>query len=148
MSDPISSSEEREETQELVRAARHTRRNAVAPYSKFLVGAALQDSTGEIWRGCNVESSSFGLSMCAERVALFNALAAGARGFGHMAVVASAPEGVVTPCGACRQVLHDHAPSLKLTLFNPETGETWEGTIQELLPLPFRDSVLPGEGGR
>ena len=94
---------------DLVRAAAKARQRAVAPYSKFKVGAALLTKSGEIITGANVESASYGLTCCAERVALFNALTAGKRDFVAVAVVARAPGGPM-PCGACRQLLAEYAP--------------------------------------
>ena len=94
---------------DLVRAAAKARQRAVAPYSKFKVGAALLTRSGEIITGANVESASYGLTCCAERVALFNALTAGKRNFVAVAVVARAPGGPM-PCGACRQLLAEYAP--------------------------------------
>src|SRR5664279_4546478 len=88
----------------LVRAAAKARQRAVAPYSKFKVGAALLTRSGEIVTGANVESASYGLTCCAERVALFNALTSGKRNIVAVAVVARAPGGPM-PCGACRQLL-------------------------------------------
>src|SRR5256714_12159602 len=90
----------------LIRAAVEARRHAVAPYSKFKVGAALLTRRGEIVTGINVESASYGLTCCAERVALFNALTDGRRDFVAIAVVARAPGGPM-PCGACRQLLSE-----------------------------------------
>src|SRR5438309_7210079 len=94
---------------ELVLAAAEARHRAVTPYSKFKVGAALLTKSGEIITGANVESASYGLTCCAERVALFTALTAGKRNFVAMAVVACAPGGPM-PCGACRQLLAEYAP--------------------------------------
>ena len=94
---------------DLVRAAAKARQRAVAPYSKFKVGAALLTRSGEIITGANVESASYGLTCCAERVALFNALTSGKKNFIAMAVVARAPGGPM-PCGACRQLLAEYAP--------------------------------------
>src|SRR5512140_2287415 len=93
---------------DLVRAAAKSRQRAVAPYSKFKVGAALLTRSGEIITGANVESASYGLTCCAERVALFDALTAGKRNFVAVAVVARAPGGPM-PCGACRQLLAEYA---------------------------------------
>src|SRR2546428_13431369 len=93
----------------LVLAAAQARQRAVAPYSRFKVGAALLTKTGEIITGANVESASYGLTCCAERVALFNALTSGKKNFQAMAVVARAPGGPM-PCGACRQLLAEYAP--------------------------------------
>src|SRR6266581_2986187 len=94
---------------ELVEAALKARQRAVAPYSKFQVGAALLTDKGEIITGANVESASYGLTCCAERVALFKALTSGKRDFVAVAVVARAPGGPM-PCGACRQLLAEYAP--------------------------------------
>src|SRR2546425_10001319 len=94
---------------DLVRAALKARQAAVAPYSKFKVGAALRTQKGEIVTGANVESASYGLTCCAERVALFSALTAGKRDFAAIAIVAQAPGGPM-PCGACRQLLAEYAP--------------------------------------
>src|SRR5512136_3286022 len=99
----------RSKKHDLVRAAARARQQAVAPYSKFKVGAALLTRSGQIVTGANVESASYGLTCCAERVALFNALTAGQRDFLAVAVVARAPGGPM-PCGACRQLLAEYAP--------------------------------------
>src|ERR1700685_3510313 len=94
----------------LVGAAVKARHGAVAPYSKFKVGAALLTQKGEIITGANVESASYGLTCCAERVALFKALTGGNRNFTAVAVVARMPGGAM-PCGACRQLLAEYAPT-------------------------------------
>jgi cytidine deaminase len=94
---------------ELVRAAAQARKGAVAPYSKFKVGAALLTKSGEIITGANVESASYGLTCCAERVALFKGLTSGQRDFTAVAIVARVPGGAM-PCGACRQLLAEYAP--------------------------------------
>src|SRR6266481_2792079 len=94
---------------ELVRVATKARQRAVAPYSKFEVGAALLTKSGEIISGANVESASYGLTCCAERVALFGALTGGKKNFIAVAVVARAAGGA-SPCGACRQLLAEYAP--------------------------------------
>jgi cytidine deaminase len=91
--------------------AERARGPAYAPYSKFRVGAALLGTDGRIWHGCNVENSSFGLSICAERNALWKAVSEGARQFEAVAVTAGPKRGA-SPCGACRQVLHEFAPDL------------------------------------
>src|SRR5262252_7689631 len=93
----------------LVRAAAKARRNAAARYSRFKVGAALLTKQGEVVTGANVESASYGLTCCAERVALFSALTGGRKNFVAVAVVARMPGGP-TPCGACRQLLAEYAP--------------------------------------
>ena len=94
---------------QLIAAAMRARLNAIAPYSSFRVGAALLTRSGRIIGGANVESASYGLTCCAERVALFKALTEGEREFTAIAVVARAPKGVM-PCGACRQLLAEYAP--------------------------------------
>src|SRR3954468_19309369 len=97
----------------LVSAAAKARESAIAPYSKFKVGAALLTKSGEIVGGANVESASYGLTCCAERVALFKALTSGKKNFVAVAVVARAPGGPM-PCGACRQLLAEYAPNAKV----------------------------------
>src|SRR5213080_1718845 len=99
--------------QQLVRAAAKARQFASAPYSNFKVGAALLTGTGDIVIGANVESASYGLTCCAERVALFNALTSGKKKFVAVAVVARVQGGPM-PCGACRQLLAEYAPSAKV----------------------------------
>lgn len=129
---------------ELVTHALGAREKAAAPYSSFPVGAALEDSTGKVWTGCNVESSSYGLSCCAERVALFKAISEGVRDFHRIAIVAGG-EGIATPCGACRQVMHDYAPGLDVILYNPDNGEAKELPLSDLIPLPFDDGNFKGK---
>jgi cytidine deaminase len=122
---------------DLVREAAKARRRAVAPYSKFKVGAALLTSSGEIITGVNVESASYGLTCCAERVALFNALTAGKRDFVAVAVVARAPEGPM-PCGACRQLLAEYAPHAKVWVADTRALHApREFSVKELLPGAF-----------
>ena len=116
----------------LIAAARAVREKAYAPYSRFSVGAALRTRQGQIFCGCNVENLSFGLTVCAERAAVFAAIAAGERDFEAIAVVADSVH-PVTPCGACRQVLVEFSSDLKICSENLE-GQRYEGTISELLP--------------
>lgn len=104
---------------QLIAAAIRARQNAVAPYSKFQVGAALLTRSGRVVGGANVESASYGLTCCAERVALFKALTEGEREFTAIAVVARAPNGAM-PCGACRQLLAEYAPGA--TVFTADTA--------------------------
>ena len=121
----------------LVRAAAKARQQAVAPYSKFKVGAALVTKSGEIVTGANVESASYGLTCCAERVALFNALTAGKRNFLAVAVVARAPGGPM-PCGACRQLLAEYAPHARVWVADSRALYTVrEFSVRELLPAAF-----------
>lgn len=122
---------------DLVRAAADARQRAVAPYSKFKVGAALLTHKGDIVTGANVESASYGLTCCAERVALFNALTAGKRGFAAIAVVAGAPGGPM-PCGACRQLLAEYAPDAKVWVGDSRSLRAIrEFSVSELLPAAF-----------
>jgi cytidine deaminase len=121
----------------LIAAALRARNRAVAPYSKFKVGAALLTSRGEIITGANVESASYGLTCCAERVALFRALTEGHTGFVAVAVVARAPGGPM-PCGACRQLLAEYAPGAKVWVADSRTpGRVGEFLVHELLPAAF-----------
>jgi cytidine deaminase len=95
----------------LMARAEEARKNAYAPYSRFHVGAALLTADGTVYEGCNIENSSFGLSICAERNAIWKAISEGVRDFEAVAVTAG-PEHGASPCGACRQVLHEFAPNL------------------------------------
>jgi cytidine deaminase len=125
---------------ELVRAAARARERAMAPYSKFKVGAALLTKGGEVISGANVESASYGLTCCAERVALFKALTGGEKNFIAVAVVARAPGGPM-PCGACRQLLAEYAPNAKVWVADSRApGKIREFTVRELLPSVF---VIP-----
>jgi len=124
----------------LVQAAAGARNRAVAPYSKFKVGAAWLTRNGEIISGANVESASYGLTCCAERVALFSALTGGKRQLIALAVVARTPRGPM-PCGACRQLLAEYAPAARIWVADSRRpGKIREFTVQELLPAAF---VLP-----
>jgi cytidine deaminase len=121
----------------LVQAAARARADAVAPYSRFKVGAALLTKSGEIISGANVESASYGLTCCAERVALFKALAGGQKNFVAMAVVARAPGGPM-PCGACRQLLAEYAPGAKVLVADSRVLKSIrEFTVRGLLPRAF-----------
>jgi cytidine deaminase len=124
----------------LVAAARQARARAVAPYSNFKVGAALEAADGTIITGCNIENASYGLTICAERVAMFKALSEGHRRFTRMAVVADtvAP---TSPCGACRQVLWEFGQDLEIVLANL-TEVTGRHQMAELLPLAFDGRLL------
>lgn len=116
----------------LISAARAAREQAYAPYSRFAVGAALRTKTDRVFRGCNVENLSFGLTICAERSAVFAAVAAGEREFEAIAIVADSKE-PVTPCGACRQVLAEFGLDLPVCSANLD-GATYKSSIRELLP--------------
>ena len=123
---------------ELVRAAARARLGAVAPYSKFKVGAALLTASGEIVTGANVESASYGLTCCAERAALFTALTRGERNFVAVAVVARMRGGAM-PCGACRQLLAEYAPRAIVWIADARAlGAIREFSVRDLLPGAFR----------
>ena len=124
----------------LVTAARKARRRAVAPYSTFKVGAALEAEDGTVIEGCNVENASYGLTMCAERVAMFSALAQGHRKFRRIAVVADT-DAPTPPCGPCRQILWEFGGDLQVTLANLRRV-TGNHRMADLLPLPFDDRLL------
>jgi cytidine deaminase len=124
----------------LVAAARLARKNAVAPYSHFKVGAALETADGTVITGVNVENATYGLTVCAERVAMFTALAAGHRKFRRIAIVADTQD-PTPPCGACRQILWEFGGDLAVTLANPRRV-TGEHQLAGLLPLPFDARLL------
>jgi len=120
---------------DLVSAARDARAFARAEFSKFKVGAALETADGTIVTGCNIENASQGLTMCAERVAMFKALSEGYRRFRRIAIVANT-KGPTPPCGPCRQVLWEFGGDLEVILANLRR-ETCRHRLSELLPLPF-----------
>jgi cytidine deaminase len=121
----------------LIQAAAKARQGSVSPYSKFKVGAALLTKSGEIIGGANVESASYGLTCCAERVALFKALTVKKRDFVAVAVVARCDGGPM-PCGACRQLLREYAPDAKVFVADSDDLEKIrEFTVKELLPSAF-----------
>lgn len=126
----------------LAQLAIAAREQAFAPYSGFLVGAAIETTDGTIYTGCNIENASYGLTVCAERVAIWKAMSEGVRPgqFRAIAVAADSPR-PTPPCGACRQILSEFAPQATVTLVNLQ-GETREFTVAELLPESFNDSFL------
>jgi cytidine deaminase len=119
---------------ELLCVANEIRSRAYAPYSKFPVGAALLCADGTVVTGVNIENGVNGLSLCAERVALFKAISEGKKGFVKMAVTCSGDH--CRPCGACRQVLYEHAPDLEILMGSPD-GRSVRTTLKELLPDAF-----------
>lgn len=119
----------------LLEAAREIRKRAYIPYSHFAVGAAVLAADGRIFSGCNIENASYGLSMCAERVAAFHAVAAGARSLVAVAVVGPGAE-PCRPCGACRQVLREFGPGMRVIMAG-ETGPVDVCTLDDLLPRSF-----------
>jgi len=124
---------------ELVRAARDVQRNAHCPYSNFRVGAALEAADGRVFVGCNVESASYGLTICAERMALGAAVAAGARQLTRI-VVATDAEPPASPCGACRQLLAEFGLGLEVISVGPKSERRW--TLAVLLPDAFAKASL------
>ena len=120
---------------DLLQRAKKVRERAYAPYSHFPVGAALLTAEGEIFTGCNVENASFGLTICAERAAVFAALAAGKKQFKGIALVADTVE-PPTPCGACRQVLHEFAPDMWIICANLK-GQKRLLHLSQILPAAF-----------
>ena len=124
---------------DLLDNAEMVRNEAYAPYSNFLVGAALLTHDGDKFTGCNVENVSYGLTMCAERVALGSAIAKGKNKFHLLAIVSDSEEPVV-PCGACRQVLAEFNPDLRILSRNLQ-GRTIEFNLATLLPFP-RQGIL------
>ena len=125
---------------DLVSAARQAREHACAPYSHFKVGAALETADGAVVTGCNIENATYGLTICAERVAMFKALSEGERSFARIAVVADT-EAPTPPCGACRQILWEYGGDLEIVLAHL-TAETGRHRLQDLLPLPFDARLL------
>jgi len=124
----------------LIEAAKTARSKAYAPFSKFYVGAAVLTSTGEIFTGCNVEISSYSLSCCAERIAVFKAVSAGHSELLNCAVVTDTTP-PASPCGACRQVLSDFSSDLRLLLSNTD-GEVRITELKELLPHAFKPAEV------
>ncbi len=124
----------------LLEAAIKARENAHAPFSHFKVGAALEDESGRIHTGCNVENATYGLTLCAERVAVFKAISEGARKFRRIAVAADTST-LTPPCGACRQILWEFCGNAELILVNlQKKTETFR--VQDLFPRPFDASFL------
>ncbi|MEQ1824186.1 MAG: cytidine deaminase [Fimbriimonadaceae bacterium] len=116
----------------LEKAARNVRGRAYAPYSNFQVGAALESTSGRIFIGCNVENISYGLTICAERNAVFAAIAAGVRSFRRIVVVADSKE-PVTPCGACRQALSEFSENMEIISINLKSRK-YRAKLSDLLP--------------
>lgn len=124
----------------LVEAALKAREHAHAVFSGFKVGAALEDISGRIHTGCNVENATYGLTLCAERVAVFKAISEGARQFKRMAVAADT-DALTPPCGACRQIVWEFCGDIELVLANLH-GKTETLQLKSLFPRPFDASFL------
>ncbi len=125
---------------ELVAKATQARQLALAPYSGFKVGAAIETQDGRIYTGCNIENVSYGLSICAERVALWKALSEGAKDFRAMAIVADA-ETLTSPCGACRQLLWEYCGDIPIHLYSLR-GSSAVHQLSKLFPFPFDNRSL------
>lgn len=119
----------------LIAAAAAAHKNARPEFSGFHVGAAIEDAEGRIFAGCNAESASYGLTICAERTALFSAIAAGSRSFRRVAVYTEAAK-ITTPCGACRQVMWDFCGDIEILLVNA-AGDSKSFMLSQLFPEPF-----------
>ena len=124
----------------LASAALAARENAHAPYSHFGVGAALEDASGRVHTGCNVENATYGLTLCAERVAMFKAISEGARKFRRIAIAADT-EALTPPCGACRQILWEFCGDVEIILVNPR-GKSESYQLKDLFPKPLDDSYI------
>jgi cytidine deaminase len=134
-------------SEELFSAAHAARDRAYAPYSHFQVGAALRSRSGAVYTGCNVENISYGLTICAERAAVFAAIQAGERDFEAIAIVADTTE-PISPCGACRQVLAEFSPSMTVMSQGRE-GTVFSASLSELLPRAktgILDTPAPSPG--
>ncbi len=124
-----------ESESDLIETATAARLRSVAPFSNFLVGAALRTKEGKVFTGCNVESASYGLTVCAERVAIWKALSEGEREFTDLVIVADTAQ-LTPPCGTCRQIIWEFAKHAKITLANLK-GQQEEVNIRDLLPKAF-----------
>ncbi|MGH9883380.1 MAG: cytidine deaminase [Pyrinomonadaceae bacterium] len=131
-----------ESLQSLIEAATDARLQSVAPFSRFLVGAAVRTEAGKVYTGCNVESASYGLTVCAERVAIWKALSEGERQFTELAVVADT-EPLTPPCGTCRQIIWEFCKDATIVLGNLH-GQREVVSIRELLPRAFDARFLKG----
>ena len=124
----------------LLEAALRARENACARFSNFKVGAALEDASGRIHTGCNIENATYGLTMCAERVAVFKAVSEGVRQF-HRIAVAADTDVLTPPCGPCRQIIWEFCGDIEIALVNPR-GRTELHRMRDLFPRPFDASFL------
>jgi cytidine deaminase len=125
---------------ELINKAKNAREYSYSPYSRFKVGAALKTKNGMVFTGCNIENSSYSLSICAEREAIFKAISAGERNLDTIAIVTDSDK-LTTPCGACRQVMWEFSKDMTVVVANLK-GEKKEFKIKELLAHPFGKDTL------
>ena len=128
------------ERDSLLEAAKQARENAHAPFSNFRVGAAVRASSGRVFGGCNVENATYGLTLCAERIAIFKAISEGERGFDAITIVTDT-DTLTPPCGACRQIMWEFCGNIPVTLANlKDKSETFR--MRDLFPRPFDSSNL------
>jgi cytidine deaminase len=125
-----------ENFEKLIETAKQARLQSIAPFSKFLVGAALKTQDGKVYTGCNVESASYGLTVCAERVAIWKALSEGERHFSELAIVADT-ETLTPPCGTCRQIIHEFCGDEATIILANLRGQIETCQTKELLPRAF-----------
>lgn len=123
------------ETEILICAAKQARENAHAPFSNFRVGAAVRANSGRVFGGCNVENATYGLTVCAERIAIFKALSEGERGFDAITVVTDT-DNLTPPCGACRQIIWEFCGDIPVIMSNLK-GKTETHQMRDLFPKPF-----------
>ncbi len=135
-----------ESNNQLIETATDARARSVAPFSSFMVGAALKTRTGKVFTGCNIESASYGLTVCAERVAIWKALSEGERDFTDLVVVADT-ETLTPPCGTCRQIIWEFAKHATIVLANLR-GQREEVHIVDLLPRAFDARFLKEASGK
>ena len=121
---------------ELIRSAFQARKRAYTPYSRFQVGAALLAKNGTVYQGCNIENASYGVTICAERVALFKAVSEGKRSFSLLALTSDS-EGITYPCGICRQALSEFAPHLTIVCASKQLTDAKSYSLDQLLPHSF-----------
>ena len=131
-----------ESLKQLIEKATAARLQSIAPFSSFMVGAAVRTAEGKVYTGCNIESASYGLTVCGERVAIWKALSEGERDFVELAIVADTPA-LTPPCGTCRQIIWEFCKHATIVLANLR-GETQEVSIKELLPRAFDARFLTG----
>ncbi len=128
------------ENETLISAAKQARENAHAPFSNFRVGAAVRATSGRIFGGCNVENATYGLTVCAERIAIFKAISEGERGFDAISVVTDT-DALTPPCGACRQLIWEFCGDVPVIMANLK-GKTETIQMRDLFPKPFDSSHL------
>ncbi len=134
------------DNQQLIKLALEARENAYAPYSHFMVGAALLTKEGQVYTGCNIENASYGATNCAERTAIFKAVSEGAKEFVKIAIVGGKEGEEITdfayPCGVCRQVMAEFCDVKEMTVLVAKSeNEFVEKTLDELLPMSFGGSI-------